>query len=85
MASKSLLAVLGLVGVLVLNLNEVHAKPVHFSDSACSETSKLVLKACKKSAIEAYNLALGKCENVAENEENACKKNGQDRPERCAH
>ena len=28
--------------------------------------------ACQNSATEAYNLALGKCENVAENEQDAC-------------
>jgi hypothetical protein len=41
-------------------------------DDACSETSRYAKKACQNSAIEAYNLALGKCENVAENKEDAC-------------
>jgi len=46
--------------------------PAIAADSACSETSTLAQTACQNSATEAYNLALGKCENVAENKQNAC-------------
>jgi hypothetical protein len=46
--------------------------PAVAGDDACSETSLYARKACYNSANEAYNLALGKCENVAENKEDAC-------------
>jgi hypothetical protein len=40
--------------------------------TTCSETSTFAQKACYNSATEAYNLALGKCENVAEGEQAGC-------------
>ncbi len=42
------------------------------NDDPCSETSKLAKKACYNAADEVYNLALGKCENLPENEQDAC-------------
>ena len=46
--------------------------PAIAGDDACSETSTYAKKACYNSANEGYNLALGKCENVAENQEDKC-------------
>ena len=46
--------------------------PAIAGDDACSETSLYAQKACYNSANEAYNLALGKCENIAENKQDAC-------------
>ena len=48
------------------------SSPAIAADSACSETSTFAQKACHNSATEAYNLALGKCENVAPGDKAAC-------------
>jgi hypothetical protein len=40
---------------------------------ACAQTSEAASKACESAAEEDYNLALGKCENVAKSEQVDCK------------
>jgi hypothetical protein len=57
--------------VSAINLVNVSARAGDQED-ACSETSKFARTACYNSAKEVYNLALGKCENVAEGKEDVC-------------
>jgi hypothetical protein len=46
----------------------------HGHDNACAETSTLAQTACYKAAAEAYNLALGTCENRPEGEQSTCER-----------
>jgi hypothetical protein len=45
---------------------------------ACTQTSMAALKACKLAAQEDYNLALGRCKNVARSEQDDCKAEAKD-------
>ena len=58
--------------VFLMVVFQMFSSPAIAADSACSETSTFAQNACQNSATEAYNLALGKCENVAENKQDAC-------------
>ena len=58
--------------VFLLAVFQMFSSPARAGDDACSETSTYAKKACFNSAYEAYNLALGKCENAAENKQNDC-------------
>jgi hypothetical protein len=58
--------------VFLVVVFQMFSGPARAGDDTCSETSGYAKKACYNSANEAYNLALGKCENIAENEQDDC-------------
>lgn len=57
--------------VTAIDLVNFSARAVNAED-ACSQTSKYARTACYNSAKEVYNLALGKCKNVAEGKQGGC-------------
>jgi len=70
------------IAVLVLLVTGVNL--VSFSaraddrEDACSETSKYAKTACYNAAKEVYNLTLGKCENLPEDQQNDCETNARE-------
>jgi hypothetical protein len=64
--------------VFLVVVFQMFSSPARAYADACSETSTYAKEACYNSANEEYNLALGKCENVAENNQDDCEANAKE-------